>query len=284
MKTRTIAAVGALALVVASCGGSTEAGEDSVETTVAITSDPSTTSATTGPTTTTDESTTTEPPPPSTTTTTLLAQPLEDVVGATAANAGGWRVEPGRYVAAFDEWNVTLEIVQPVTYLEGEGRLDFGPEQMVESGVPEWVRLGTFVGVVPPAQAGVHAPHDPVVPTYTADLPDDLGSYLETVPQLVANETDQVEGDGFTARAWNVSVDPAQGETFPCFLGSCVSVLVSEFGGVYVFGSEAAARVWQFEGDGEGVYGYLQSRPDTFEDTVAIAEMLFENLSFGTSE
>lgn len=278
MNTRTIAAVGALALVVASCGGATEAEEDSVETTVAVSTNPSITTTTTGPT------TTTEPPPPSTATTTVPAQPLEDVVGATAANAGGWRVEPGTYAATFDGWSVTLEVTQPVTYLEGEGRLDFGPEQMAESGVPEWLRLGTFVGVIPPEQAGVHAPHDPVVPDYTAGLPDDLGSYLATVPQLLTEEADQVEGDGFTARAWNVSVDPAQGDTFSCFLGSCVSILVSDFGGVYVFGSEAAARVWQFDGAGDGVYGYLQSRPDTFEDTVAIAEMLFENLSFGTSE
>lgn len=58
---------------------------------------------------------------------------------------------------------------------------------------------------------------------------------------------------------------------------------MSDFGGVYVFGSDAAARVWQFDGAGEGVYGYLQSRPDTFEDTVAIAEMLFENLIFEVS-
>lgn len=35
-----------------------------------------------------------------------------------------------------------------------------------------------------------------------------------------------------------------------------------------------------FDGDGAGVYGYLHSRPETFEQTVAVAEMLSTNLRF----
>jgi len=114
------------------------------------------------------------------------------------------------------------------------------------------------------------------------DLPSDMGLYLQTIPQLLVEAAESIQGDGFTAEAWNVMVDPSQGGTFPCFLGSCVSVLVSEIGGVFVFGSDAAARVGQFDGKGEGVYGYLQSRLESFDDTVAIAEMLFANLIFGS--
>ncbi len=107
-----------------------------------------------------------------------------------------------------------------------------------------------------------------------------MGPYLESIPHMVVEEAGSVEGNGFTARAWDVSVDPSQGDTFSCFLGSCVSVLVSESGGVFVFGSDASARVWQFDGDGVGVYGYLQSHPEVFDDTVAVAEMLIAGLRF----
>ncbi len=214
----------------------------------------------------------------------MAARSIEDVVGETSADSGGWLVVPGRYEAEFDGFQVEFEVTRPIRYLEGEGRLDFAVEPKSESDLPEWLRLGTFVGVIPPEMAEVHAPHEPAVPSYTADLPNDLGTYLETVPQLVVEEAGQIEGQDFIARAWDVSVDPAQGDTFPCFLGSCVSVLVSEFGGVYVFGSSAKARVWQLDGAGEGVYGYLQSAPEAFDDTVAMAAMILEDLSFEDPE
>ena len=274
---KTMAAVGALAIAVAACGGET-GGEDPVETSPTSTSQPSATTTSTEPTT-----ATTTTAPPSTTTTTVAVRSLEDVVGVTAADPVGWLVQPGRYDAEFNGFRVEFEVSQPIRYLDGEGRLDFAAEPKGGSDLPEWVRLGTFVGVIPAEMAGVHAPHEPVVPPHTADLPEDLGEYLETVPQLVVEEVGQIEGQGFKARAWNVSVDPAQGNTFSCFLGSCVSALVSEFGGVYVFGSAAAARVWQLDGPGEGVYGYLQSPPEDFENTVAIAEMILESLSFENS-
>lgn len=270
---RTFAVVAVMVLLAASCGGTAQPEQEAEPTTTVAA--PTTTS----PPTTLALTTTTLPP---TTTTTVAAQPLESVVGGTASD-GGWRVEPGIYVASLADMTVILNISEPITYLESTGRLDFGPETIVSSGVPNWISLNTFVGVIPPDQAGVHAPHEPLVPDYTAALPDDVGAYLDTIPHLVVEKADPVEGSGFTAQAWDITVDPTQGNTFSCFLGDCVSVLVSESGGVFVFGSEAAARVWEFEGVGDGVYGFLVSRPDDFEDNLAVAEMIFSGLTFDPS-
>lgn len=275
MRRRTFAVGAVMALLAVSCGGTTQPEEEAEPTTTVAA--PTTTSS--SPPTTLAPTTTTLPP---TTTTTVTAQPLEDVVGGTASD-GGWRVEPGVYVASLADMTVILNISEPVTYLESTGRVDFGPETIVSSGVPNWISLNAFVGVIPPDQAGVHAPHEPLVPDYTAALPDDLGAYLDTIPHMVVDEAEPVEGNGFRARAWNITVDPTQGNTFSCFLGDCVSVLVSESGGVFVFGSDAAARVWEFEGVGNGVYGFLVSRPDDFDDNVAVAEMIFSGLTFDSS-
>lgn len=236
----------------------------------AATSQPTTTHATT--TSTAAERTTTAE-------SSISAEPLESVIGGTASGPG-WAVEPGTYEGRFDGRSVILEIEEPITLLEGEGRLDFTQLNPVQAGVPEWVMIGTFVGVIPAEEAGRHADHDQVVPEYTIDLPDDLGDHLATIEQLQVEEAGQIQVEGFTARAWDVAVDPSLGSTFSCFLGDCVSVLVSDYGGVYVFGDDAAARVWQLEGDGSGVYAYLQSDPENFEATVRLAEMLLENMRF----
>jgi hypothetical protein len=277
---RAWTALGLVSLLVVGCGDeATDQGPAETQTTTSTTLTESTT--TSQPTTTTSQVTTTTAAPETETTAgqAISAEPLEDVIGGTVSGAG-WAVEPGTYSAAFDGQIVILGIEEPVTYLEGDGRLDFTPFDPVRSGAPEWVMLGTFVGVIPPEEAGRHADHEPIVPEYTAEIPDDLGAYLRMIPQLEVEEAGQIEGDGFSARAWDIAVDPSQGSTFQCFLGDCVSVLVSEYGGVYVFGDAASARVWEFEGDGDGVYAYMQSDPDKFEGTVALAEMLFDDMRF----
>lgn len=271
----TWAALCVIGLLAVGCGGEVSQEPAGTQATTNTTVTESTTTSQ-APTTTTDSSTETTADQP------ISAEPLEGVIGGTASGAG-WAVEPGTYSATFDGRSVILDIDEAITYLEGQGRLDFTELGPVRTGAPEWVMLGTFVGVVPPEEAGRHAPHDPVVPAYTAALPDDLGGFLGTIAQLRVQDAGQLEGDGFTARAWDIVVDPSLGTTFQCFLGDCVSVLVSEYGGVYVFGDDASARVWQFEGNGDGVYAYMQSDPDKFEGTVDLAEMIFENMRFTDS-
>ena len=265
---RFITAVGALALVTAACGGVTPS-EPAVE---------SDTTSTVAPTTSTSTSAQTSTTAAPTSTTTEPTLSLESVVGGTASGAG-WLVEPGTYETAFEDQPVLIDVTEPVTYFESEGRLDFG-QQVVDGNVPDWVSLTKFAGVIPVDQASQHAHHDPVVPVYTAELPEDLGAYLETVPALIVEDAGAIHGDGFTARAWNVTVDSSQGDTFSCFVGDCVGILVHEFGGVFVFGDDSSHRVWQLDEDGAGVYGYLLSRPETFEEAVALAEMLLSNLRF----
>jgi len=274
----------ALTVVLVTVVGCGQGADPEAAETVATTTTSATEFTTTSqPPTTTSQATTTSPPAETETTTeTISTEPLEGVIGGTASGAG-WAVDPGTYSTTFDGRSVILDIEEAVTYLEGDGRLDFTELDPVRTGAPEWLRIGTFVGVIPPGDAGRHADHDPIVPEYTAELPDDLGTYLKTIAQLGVEEAGRIEGNGFSATAWDITVDPSQGSTFQCFLGDCVSVLVSEYGGVYVFGDDASARVWEFDGDGDGVYGYMQSDPDRFEGTVALAEMLIENMQFTDS-
>ena len=143
-------ALGVGALLVVGCGGEA-AGPAPAQT---QTTTPVTESTTTQPSTTTTQAPTTTMATETDTTVapTISAEPLESVIGATASGPG-WSVQPGVYAAALDGRNVILDIEEAITYLEGDGRLDFTELDPVQSGAPEWVMLGTFVGVIPPDAA-----------------------------------------------------------------------------------------------------------------------------------
>ena len=168
-----------------------------------------------------------------------------------------------------------LDLAEQVAFIDG-GDLTFGRPGVTFSQL-DIVFFFTPVGITPAAVAGIHPDHDPLIPENTLELPDDLGAWFDAVPQITTLASDA--GDGW--RSWDVTVAATAGETYPCDFGNCVGTLVTSFWGPIVVGDTDNFRIWQFTDAGAGVYGFLQSDPATLDDTVALAEMLLEGLSFG---
>lgn len=202
-------------------------------------------------------------------------KPLDSVVGGTPRGEG-WLVEPGTYTSQLGAHAYTFRITEPVVYFPSDVRITFGPPNSIERF--DMIVFMNLEGVIPAAEAGHHADHDPVVPEYTVPTPERLDDWVRSVPQLVLGAEQEYAFDGYPARAWDVTVDESTTDTFDCPWGACVSAWVHETEGVYVLFKEGQFRLWQFDGDAQGVYGFLQSRDSSFAATVALAEMLLEDL------
>ena len=108
--------------------------------------------------------------------------------------------------------------------------------------------------------------------------PENLGDWLEAVPQLDVVDGGEVAGEGFTARFWDITVDATGGTTFECWAGNCIATFVPESNGFWVMGDGFQFRMFEFTGVGDGLYGFMQSHPSAYADTLALTEMLLEGL------
>jgi len=253
-------------VVIAACGGD------------GVSVDASTTSSTQATTTTVDTTTTTTP----TTTTTMATTTtrstevvdLETVVGGTLSGAG-WLVEPGFFRTTLGEHELIFDVTEQLTYIDfTESMLFFGaPGAMMTSGK---IGIVSTEGVIPADRVGEHAPHDPIVPTYTEPVPNELGTWIEDVEQFVWSEIDTSIG-----RAWEITIDPSAG-SFQCHDGNCVSTLVTE-SGVLVMGDDGwTYGLWELEGSAGGLYGYLEARGE-LDPVVELAEAIFGDLRVQTA-
>ncbi|MEN8238383.1 MAG: hypothetical protein ABFR53_04175 [Actinomycetota bacterium] len=199
---------------------------------------------------------------------------MDDVARGEAA-----LVESGGYVAQLGDRTLHLTITDPVTLYNTKGQIMLGPE---EPGEPfaELVVLGEFIGVIPVERSGEHPPHDLLIPEYMVPVPDDFGAYLSSLDPLVVEGEGEYSGDGSTGVYWDLSIDTALGQTYECPFGQCVATLVDEFLGPYMVGTERRFRIVRFSGDGEGVFGFIQSTPEELDDTLALADMLLSGLDF----
>lgn len=278
---RSLALLIAMSVLVAACGSASNESDALANSTSSVATTAETIAATTSTI------------PPTTSTTSVVATsttseavlndeviPLEDVVGGTIRGEG-WLVEPGRYTTVLGTHRYTFEVTEPVVYLDSDLRITFTPD--TSSSTPEMFVLTHFVGVIPPDSTGEHAPHDPVVPTYTEPLPASLGTWLDKVPQfLPGDQMDLTLEAGVTARAWDVDVDGSTGGTFHCHFGDCVAALVQETEGVYVLFEDHRFRLWQLTGVGDGVYGFMQSRVSAFDEMVGLTDMLLNGMTIET--
>jgi len=270
------------------CGGS------ATDTTVATTApaaaagDPVTTTAppstTTLATTTTTETTTTTTATVSSTTMAVEDAELidlESVIDGTRAGAG-WLVEPGTYVSDILSRTIMLRTTESVMYVPSDGWLTFGEVDVV------WEQLdiaifSELVGVLPAGEVGAHPDHDPKIPEITEPLPDDLGEWLDVVPQLVVFDRGAGMVDGEPAMYWDVEVDATLGDTFPCQFRNCVATVV-DAQGFFVMGDAARFRIWQLSGNGEGLYVWVQAVPSAWEATIDLSNELLEGLTISPTE
>ena len=264
MRTSSAALLIATTVVIAACGADSVSVDPS--TTTSSTQAPTTMADTT---TTTTTSTTTTTMATTTTTRSTEVLDLESVVGGTLSGAG-WLVDPGFYRTTLGEHELTLDIAEPVTYIDFlESMFFLGPRGTMMTGG----KLGivSTVGVIPASRVGEHPPHDPIVPTYAEPVPDELETWIQDVEQFVLSEIDTSMG-----RAWKITIDPSAG-SFQCHDGNCVATLVTE-SGVLVMGDEGwTYGLWELEGSA-GLYGYLETRGD-LDPIVELAESLFQGMT-----
>lgn len=166
----------------------------------------------------------------------------------------GTVVEPGSPVPAGtyvlnilgEEWR--LDVVEETLQFGGSdlSTFGFGVEEL--AGKPHFVGLLKTVGIVPPREVGIHQEHDPIIPEVTVDIPADLGTWLDAVPQVVVVDTGTSAVAGAPATWYRLTVDPAAGQTFHCPFGDhCAGFIVHPNFGVTVLSPEIDVTVWQLE-------------------------------------
>ena len=171
----------------------------------------------------------------------------------------GETTPPGTYVIdqLGEEWRVTTS--EPL-FIEGSDQKlmvarveDWGPAG------PNFVLMTPVVGIVPPREVGVHQDHHPIVPDVTVDLPESLDTWFDAVPQVQVVDSGTATVAGEPAAWWQLTVDPAAGDTFHCPLGdNCVGFVVHEDFGVFVLSPTRDFTVWQLAAVPD-VIGWVQT-------------------------
>ena len=220
-----------------------------------------------------------------TTTTIRIQEPsapdITTMVGG-RISGDGWWVEPGTYSADLAGTSLRVGITGPAAYLPFDGSVTFG---LPGTGGAEsdLVDFTTFVGIIAPDFAGIHPDHDKTVPDETTPIPENLTAWFDAVPQVQIEAMSEITGPSATGFVWDIKIDDTGGQTFPCQFGNCIASLVSETWGPYVMGTGAQFRIWQFTGDGEGIFGFMQAHPARYDETSALADMLLAELKIEDS-
>ena len=257
----TIVGIG-LALVVAGCGDSGSAEVTTTraaETTISLA------------TTTTSEVTTTTTEQPSEPTA------LRDVEGGTQSGLG-WLAEAGVYEAFVDGRTLTLDMPEPFTYIPRRNELLIAPAEVGPGIRIPVIAFAGLDGVVAPDQVGVQ--HDEsTIGDATEPAPDDIATWLEAVSQLETTGLGPIDGEGWDAAVWDLTVNPEAGDTFSCPWGRCIESLVTTENSVYTIGDEFAFRLWQFGGAGQGLYALAQAPPDEADAALDFFDRVLDGLT-----
>ncbi|NNC78528.1 MAG: hypothetical protein HKN94_00080 [Acidimicrobiales bacterium] len=174
-----------------------------------------------------------------------------DVTEATAPEigdvvAGGSSIPPGTYRLNVlgEDWGLTIDDESLLFGGSDPEVFGFGTEALADTNTNLWM-LKT-VGIVPPREVGVHQEHEPLIPDVTIDIPADLGTWLDAVPQIVVTESGAETVAGGDARWYRLAVDPAAGQTFHCpFSDHCTGFVVSPKFGTTVVDPTIDVTVWQ---------------------------------------
>ena len=263
-----------MSMLVASCGSAAEPITDETTTTVVATS----TTTTVAPTSSTTEATTTTATPETTTTAPeCAASELSSSLGR--QNAAGQELLPGCYFSDAFSARMSFTTTMPMDVILFEHSIAFGPEGVTMVQL-DMVLFGEFVGVLPPADIGVHPPHGTPVPDTVNDMPEDLGTWLEEAAQIVIVDSGTQQIDGEAASWWDVTVDASQGDTFECPYGNCIAGPFLK-GGNFVLGDNGTQfRIIQLSGTADGLYVWVQSTAEMRAAVFSIMDSLLSEISF----
>lgn len=116
--------------------------------------------------------------------------------------------------------------------------------------------------------------------------PEDLGAWLEDVPQIeVVAAGDAMAGDR-RGRWYDVDVDPSAGPVIrdECSPGACVRAWWSGGSGSIVARDGESLRYYEFPFPDGPVYALVVADDDEFDEWVEIADDLIRSVTFGPSE
>lgn len=277
---RSLPLLAALALLTAACGGgdgddaSTAVGPDAAEPTGEEAGEASAEPEPEPDPTTTTEPTTTEPvdePEP---------EPVDTVDIGTVVDPDN-PVPAGAYTAEVLGDGAYLEISDDDAFVVGRSSGSFlNAVPPALNGENVLVGFISTVGIVPPREAGIHQEHDPIVPDVTVDIPADLSTWLDAVPQVAVVDSGTSEVAGAPAAWWRLTVDPAAGDTFHCPFGDhCAGFVVNDTFGVTVLAPEIDVTVWLLDAM-PGVMPWLQVEDEAhYEPALAAITELLDGLS-----
>lgn len=270
----------AMALVLAACGGGeADPPEETSAAAPTTTAAPATTVATTAaPETTPPTTEGTAPPTTEATTTTTTEAPRELECPADGAAVGdGCLVEAGRYVTDRAGTPLVFDLTEPVGWVELEDLVLFQHPELSEQDI---VAVAGFVGIISAGEIGTHPPHDPPIPVNTVDIPADMGDWFAEAAQVVVDGSGEVPLASGSVPYWDISVDTAAGDTFSCFLGDCVANFVPGDGnGAWVFSGSYSFRIYQLNGEMEGLFAFVQAHPENFEAVTSLSELVVGGMS-----
>ncbi len=144
------------------------------------------------------------------------ATPLEDAAVGEQPD-DGWELMAGLYSSQYLE-GVALTVPDGtrLRVFKDESFIFFADEFTGNDAV--WATRIT--GVVPPEQVGTHPPHGEM-DAFLTDVPEDLGAWLDAIPQLEVMDRGEVAG---SHRWWDIRVVPELGDTFSdCGRPHCIA-------------------------------------------------------------
>ena len=96
--------------------------------------------------------------------------------------------------------------------------------------------------------------------------------------QIVVVDSGEVTGPAGPTPHWDIAVDSTAGDTFSCFLGTCVAGLVHGEQGAFVFAEEYSFRLYQVPGS-DGLFVFAQTNPESFEAVKSLSELVVAAMS-----
>lgn len=149
--------------------------------------------------------------------------------------------------------------------------------------------LGRPAALTLPAVAGDPTAGAPTDPT-TGPVPEDLADWLQQVPALVVDTCTRTTVAGLDATAYDLHVDPDQGDTGFCMSpGECVTAFVWHTSGPATdtttrFRDQATYRLWEIKQPDDGLVAVVKSPAEEEESWKERTTALLDALSVDEPE
>lgn len=210
--------------------------------------------------------------------TTVPAVELSTLTDPSNARNIGYAAPPGRYVT--DRLGVPTEVVldEQLEFINLPGHLSFAP-LVATPRDPIGLFIHNIIGIVPTDDMAT--PRDVrSVPDVVDAVPDMFDAWFEAESRIDVTDQGASTIAGRPAPWWDFQVDAEAGDTYQCGFGQCVTFVVDPNIGATVLGDEWRYRIWKLEAfDESTVIAFLEATPETWDDTLIMAEDILQSLT-----